>query len=73
MSKHIDHDDWESAPETEVCPEHGEQRVVGGGTFGPRHDPYGADRLACGHYVAAFGPGDPVQIVKVWRTEGRYA
>lgn len=54
--------------ETEECPEHGPQPVVGSGSFGPVHDPYGASKLACGHYVGAFGAGDPLMIVKVHRS-----
>jgi len=50
--------------DTDICPEHGEQVVIGGGVTGPIHDPYTASRLACGHYVACFGPRDPNVIVR---------
>jgi hypothetical protein len=43
--------------DTETCPEHGEQTVTGyGATRGS--DPYGTSRLACGHTVVCFGPGE---------------
>lgn len=54
-----------SSDETwEDCPSHGRQKVVGSGVCGAKEDPYGTDKLACGHEVAAFGPGEPMVIVR---------
>lgn len=47
----------------ETCPKHGRQEIVGSKTIGPKHDPYGADILACGCVVAAFGPHEPLIII----------
>jgi hypothetical protein len=49
--------------ETDTCPEHGEQPVIGhGSTRGS--DPYAVSRLACGHGVICFGPGEANVIVE---------
>ena len=48
--------------EVTKCPEHGDQAVVGyASTGGP--DPYGVDKLACGHEVICMGPGEPNTII----------
>jgi hypothetical protein len=45
-----------------VCPQHGEQKVVGYGEVG-KVDPYGTEELACGHEVVCMGPGEPNVIL----------
>jgi len=52
------------AEEAEVCPEHGLQAITGHGVCGPRHDPYGTVRMACGCETTSFGPGEPDIIVR---------
>ncbi len=56
--------DWTEADDepTDTCPTHGEQVVV---AYDVTHgaDPYAINRLACGHGVICFGPGDDNVIV----------
>ena len=52
---------WED-DETDTCPEHGKQDVIGySSTNGP--DPYGVNQLKCGHWVVSYGPGEPNVII----------
>lgn len=54
--------DTDDSLDMTTCPEHGWQDVVGyESTGGP--DPYAIDRLACGHRVMCYGPGEPNVIV----------
>lgn len=61
-------DRWyeESTHDDDECPEHGRQEIVDyGSTGGP--DPYAVQKLACGHAVACFGPGESNIILDGWK------
>ena len=65
--------DVKGYPETQHCPEHGEQVVVSERVTKDRMDPYVIQRLACGHEVIAMG-GDieDIHIVQPMRARPKY-
>jgi len=55
---------WLSLQETDDCPLCGSWQNVVGSYATSGADPYNVNKLACGHDVACFGPGEANVVVR---------